>query len=83
MAPEVVKQDEGYDLSADVWSLGITAIEISDGYVPHHEMPSLKVLMLIVSQPAPSLSRYYGWSPEFISFVDDCLIKNPERRINS
>jgi serine/threonine protein kinase len=73
----------GYENKADVWSLGITAIELAEGIIPFQDMPSVKVLLMVLNQPSPSISKYYPWSPEFKAFVDDCLIKDPSKRISS
>lgn len=43
----------------------------------------MKVLLMVLNQPSPSISKYYPWSPEFKAFVDDCLIKDPSKRICS
>lgn len=83
MAPEVMDQEVGYDIKADMWSLGITAIEIAEGKVPHQDLPSMKVIMMVLNSPSPKICSYYGWSSEFIAFVDDCLIKDPSKRLHS
>ena len=83
MAPEVVDQNVGYDQKCDMWSLGITAIELSEGNPPYYEMPSMKVLLNILNLPPPALSKYGKFSDEFFYFVHDCLEKNPSQRITS
>ena len=80
MAPEVLEQKRGYDYKADIWSLGITALELANGAAPYHNYHPLKVMKNIIDQPAPVLSRTAGWSPEFIRFVADCLQKDPTKR---
>ena len=76
MAPEVMEQrPEGYDLKADIWSLGITALELAQGKPPHHNLQAMDVLMKITNHQAPSLSHFETWTPEFRDFVSSCLQK--------
>ena len=56
MAPEVVDQSVGYNHVVDMWSIGITAIELSEGNPPLYDQPSMKVLLQILNQKAPTLS---------------------------
>jgi len=78
MAPEVIQEE--YDKEADIWSLGITAIEMAEGKPPYYNIHPMRAIFMIPTRPSPKLSNPDQWSPEFISFVAACLQKKPQER---
>ncbi|XP_010350571.1 myosin-IIIb isoform X1 [Saimiri boliviensis] len=84
MAPEVIaceqQYDSSYDARCDVWSLGITAIELGDGDPPLFDMHPVKTLFKIPRNPPPTLLHPEKWCEEFNHFISQCLIKDFERR---
>ncbi|KAJ1658288.1 hypothetical protein IWQ61_002457 [Dispira simplex] len=82
MAPEVMEQ-KAYDARADIWSLGITALELANGRAPLADLPALKVLMVTLAQPPPTLNRdtaRHKYSRHFKDMIDSCLQKQSSKR---
>uniref|UniRef100_A0A8C6XXL7 non-specific serine/threonine protein kinase n=1 Tax=Naja naja TaxID=35670 RepID=A0A8C6XXL7_NAJNA len=86
MAPEVVmcetSKDRPYDYKADVWSLGVTLIEMAEIEPPHHELNPMRVLLKIAKSEPPSLAQPSKWSADFKDFLKKCLEKNVDARWN-
>ncbi|CAG9859253.1 unnamed protein product [Phyllotreta striolata] len=85
MAPELVNigsnQNElGYNDKVDVWSLGITAIELGDGKAPFQDMHPSRTLFQIVANPPPALQKISNWTENFHDFISECLVKDHEYR---
>jgi len=79
MAPELIINKKSYDAKVDVWSLGIFAIELSNGEPPYiNEAKQERILMKIKKNKPPTVNDKY--SPEFQAFVQKCLKKNPVER---
>uniref|UniRef100_A0AAR2KE17 non-specific serine/threonine protein kinase n=1 Tax=Pygocentrus nattereri TaxID=42514 RepID=A0AAR2KE17_PYGNA len=84
MAPEVVmcetSKDRPYDYKADIWSLGVTLIELAQVEPPNHEMNPMRVLLKIAKADPPTLMQPSKWSPEFSDFLKRALDKNVDNR---
>lgn len=88
MAPEVMEQLEGYDYRADIWSIGITSLELAKGFAPYANYAPMRVLVLTIEEEPPSLRSYENdrqrtgapFSKGFEEFYKKCLQKNPKSR---
>ncbi|KNC50884.1 STE/STE20/FRAY protein kinase [Thecamonas trahens ATCC 50062] len=92
MAPEVLEQSStGYDVKADIWSLGVTAMELAHGSPPYARWPTMKVMLMILQNEPPTLSSMQKekdptnkskrkFSASFNNFIASCLKKKPEDR---
>ncbi|KAJ8325356.1 hypothetical protein O5D80_006296 [Batrachochytrium dendrobatidis] len=79
MAPEVIQED-GYGTNADIWSLGITCIEMAEGRPPYYNLHPMRAIFMIPSKPPPKLEAENDFSEGFRKFIARCLTKNPAQR---
>lgn len=87
MAPEVMEESRSYDEKADIWSFGITALELAKGYAPYAKLPPYKACLETIKSPPPSLRSYADFSAtknkfsrHFKELITLCLQKNPKLR---
>ncbi|GAM26678.1 hypothetical protein SAMD00019534_098530 [Acytostelium subglobosum LB1] len=79
LAPEII-QEVGYDSKADIWALGISAIEMAEFHPPYHDLHPMRVLFMIPTAESPKLKEPSKWSPEFSDFIRLCLAKEQSQR---
>ncbi|KAF9596833.1 hypothetical protein IFM89_013881 [Coptis chinensis] len=84
MAPEILDMEEGhgYDFKADIWSFGITAIELAHGHAPFSEYPPVKLFLTILTEDPPRLDdiKDQKFSKQFKQMIAKCLVKDPSKR---
>jgi len=89
MAPEVMEHTEGYDEKADIWSVGITAMELGFGRAPYAKYPPMKVMLLTLQEEPPTCAIYgrehsgpgaYEFSKAYHSMIAKCLRRDPKKR---
>lgn len=82
MSPEVIAKSK-YNKKTDIWSLGITSIEIAEGQPPYSHIHPIRAMFAIKNSPPQSLSEPNKWSMEFNNFVSRCLTLDPKKRPNT
>jgi len=81
MAPEVMSQKEAYSNKSDLWSLGITVLELIEGKAPNESKNSIQLVQTVINDPAPEVMKYETkWSKEFRAFVAGILKKDAKSR---
>ncbi|CAB3401123.1 unnamed protein product [Caenorhabditis bovis] len=87
MAPEVMMcetfKDQPYDCKADIWSYGITLIEMAQMEPPHSDVSPMRVLIKVQKSPPPTLDENSHWSSSFRNFLKKCLVKQPVERLSA
>ncbi|EGC39404.1 hypothetical protein DICPUDRAFT_147802 [Dictyostelium purpureum] len=79
MAPEII-QKKPYNNKCDIWSLGISIIEMIEGFPPHWSMPPARAMLMIPNKPPPALTKAHHYSKELNDFLSLCCQKDPEKR---
>ena len=80
----MMAQKEAYTNKSDMWSLGITILELIEGKAPREQLTSDKLVKSIISDPAPELNKYETkWSREFRTLIDSILKKDDKKREGS
>lgn len=82
MAPEVV-QEVGYDCAADIWSLGITIVEMVEGKPPNSNVHPMRAIFMIPNKPPPTFTESTKWTNNLNDFLRCCLVKDPSKRFTS
>ncbi|KAL1222554.1 Serine/threonine-protein kinase BLUS1 [Cardamine amara subsp. amara] len=82
MAPEVLQPGNGYNSKADIWSFGITALELAHGHAPFSKYPPMKVLLMTIQNAPPGLDydRDKKFTKSFKEMVAMCLVKDQTKR---
>ena len=87
MSPEIIAcetdKEISYDTKTDIWSIGITCIELAEKEPPHNELNPTRVMMKIRKSEAPKLREASKWSRNFHDFLSKCLNKNPDERLTA
>lgn len=87
VSPEIIekghdREKPNYGYKVDTWSLGITCIELAEMQPPFSNLDPEKAMEMILVSDPPRLKNPQEWSPEFVQFVNICLVKNPNERPN-
>jgi serine/threonine kinase 3 len=79
MAPEILNDDK-YTFPADIWSTGITAVELAEGQPPYSELSYTKALIEISTRGFPGFKKGSKYTKDFVDFVNKCIDKDPKTR---
>lgn len=82
MSPEILSQSV-YTIKADIWALGITAIELAEGEPPYSHQHPFRAIYSIQTHPPQGLEKSENWSREFNDFIKKCLTINYEKRLSA